>query len=148
MASIKRPDGTPVPGVSPAAMQMGKQTAKNILNDLKNRPRKDFVYTDKGSMATIGKSKAIADLRGWRFRGVIAWMRWLVIHIMFLIGFRNRISVLGSWLWAYLTRGRSALLITGDAEDLINAITFMEGDEGARVLERISDRNRKRSRSA
>jgi NADH dehydrogenase len=148
MASIKRPDGTPVPGVSPAAMQMGKQTAKNILNDLKNRPRKDFVYTDKGSMATIGKSKAIADLRGWRFRGVIAWMLWLVVHIMFLIGFRNRISVLGSWLWAYLTRGRSALLITGDAEDLINAITFMEGDEGARVIKRISDRNRKRSRSA
>jgi len=137
-----------VPGVSPAAMQMGKQTARNILGDLKDRPRKNFVYTDKGSMATIGKSKAIADIRGWRFRGVIAWMFWLVVHIMFLIGFRNRISVLGSWLWAYLTRGRSALLITGDAEDLINAITFMEGDESARVLEKISGQKPDASRHA
>ena len=85
-------------------------------------------------MATIGRSKAIADLNGWKFTGWIAWMIWLFLHVVLLIGFRNRIYVLSEWFWAYLTRERSARLITGDAEDLRNAVVFMRGESAAKVL--------------
>jgi NADH dehydrogenase len=71
-------------------------------------------------MATIGRSKAIADIQGYQFKGFIAWLMWLFLHVMFLIGFRNRFAVMTDWFWAYLTRERSARLITGDAEQLQN----------------------------
>jgi len=125
MASIKQDDGEPVPGVSPAAMQMGTLAAQNILRELKGLPREDFRYVDKGTMATIGRSKAIADLQGWKFSGFIAWLMWLFLHVFFLIGFRNRMVVMLEWFWAYLTRERSARLITGDAENLRDAMTFI-----------------------
>src|SRR5688572_968418 len=129
MASIKQESGEPVPGVSPAAMQMGTLTAKNILADLKERERSIFKYVDKGTMATIGRSKAIAQLAGLKFKGFIAWMMWLALHVFFLIGFRNRIIVMLEWFWAYLTRERSARLITGDADDLRDAVLFLKGKE-------------------
>jgi NADH:ubiquinone reductase (H+-translocating) len=138
MASIKQENGEPVPGVSPAAMQMGTATAKNILGDLNSAPRKDFVYVDKGSMATIGRNKAIADIKGYKFKGFIAWMMWLFLHVFFLIGFRNRIIVMMEWFWAYMTRERSARLITGDAEELRNAILFLRGEDAVSVLDRIA----------
>ncbi len=134
IASLKQANGLVVPGLAPAAMQMGKHAAHNILRDLKNEPRKDFQYVDKGTMATIGRSKAIADLRGWHFSGWIAWMMWLFLHVVLLIGFRNRIYVLSEWFWAYLTRERSARLITGDAEDLRDAVHFMIGEEAAETI--------------
>jgi NADH dehydrogenase len=137
MASIKQENGDPVPGVSPAAMQMGTATAKNILADLNGAERKIFRYVDKGSMATIGRSKAIADIRGWKFKGFIAWMMWLFLHVFFLIGFRNRIIVMLDWFWAYLTRERSARLITGDAEELRNALMFLRGEEAVKVLDQL-----------
>ncbi|MBK8464982.1 MAG: NAD(P)/FAD-dependent oxidoreductase [Chloracidobacterium sp.] len=115
MAFLLQKGGEPVPGVSPAAMQMGTATANNILAELKGTPREDFVYHDKGTMATIGRKKAIAQLAGLKFTGFIAWMMWLFLHVFFLIGFRNRLAVLFEWFWAYLTRERSARLITGDA---------------------------------
>ena len=139
MASIKQEDGTPVPGVSPAAMQMGTATAKNVLSDLKGHNRKNFEYVDKGSMATIGRSKAIAHVFGLKLTGFIAWMFWLFLHVFFLIGFRNRIVVMLEWFWAYLTRERSARLITGDAAELRNALMFLEGEEAVKVLDRISE---------
>ena len=126
MASIVQENGEPVPGVSPAAMQMGEATAANILRDLKSEPRKKFSYVNKGTMATIGRSKAIADLGGYQFKGFIAWLMWLFLHVMFLIGFRNRFAVMFEWFWAYLTRERSARLITGDADDLKDALHFLE----------------------
>ena len=126
MASILQENGESVPGVSPAAMQMGEATAANILRELKNEPRKNFRYVNKGTMATIGRSKAIADLGGYQFKGFIAWLMWLFLHVMFLIGFRNRFAVMFEWFWAYLTRERSARLITGDADDLKNALHFLE----------------------
>lgn len=126
MASLKQENGDPVPGVSPAAMQMGEATAANILRELKGKPRQDFKYVDKGTMATIGRRKAIADIKGWHFKGFVAWLMWLFLHVMFLIGFRNRIAVLTEWFWAYLTRERSARLITGDADDLRDALNFLE----------------------
>lgn len=125
MASLTQKNGEPVPGVSPAAMQMGTRAAENILADLKNRPREDFEYWDKGTMATIGRSKAIAQAAGLHFKGFIAWLMWLFLHVFFLIGFRNRLFVLSEWFWAYLTRERSARLITGDAEEMRDALKFV-----------------------
>ncbi|MGB7069046.1 MAG: NAD(P)/FAD-dependent oxidoreductase [Pyrinomonadaceae bacterium] len=122
MAAAIQQNGEPVPGLAPAAMQMGSHAANNILNELKGLKRKEFRYLDKGTMATIGRSKAIADIRGWKFTGWIAWMMWLFLHVVLLIGFRNRLYVLSEWFWAYLTRERSARLITGDAEELREAL--------------------------
>ncbi len=138
MASIKQEDGSPVPGVSPAAMQMGTVTAKNILAEIKGRERTKFTYVDKGTMATIGRSKAIADVFGLKLKGFIAWMFWLFLHVFFLIGFRNRFAVMFEWFWAYLTRERSARLITGDAAELRNALEFLEGEDA--VVEAMQER--------
>ena len=118
MAMLLQENGEPVPGVSPAAMQMGRLAAANIMSDLKGEKRSDFTYVNKGTMATIGRSKAIADIKGFQFKGFIAWLMWLFLHVIFLIGFRNRFAVMFEWFWAYLTRERSARLITGDAEGL------------------------------
>lgn len=122
MASLKQENGELVPGVSPAAMQMGEATAKNILRDLKGERREKFTYWDKGTMATIGRKKAIAQAAGMKFKGFIAWMMWLFLHVFFLIGFRNRLAVMFDWFWAYLTRERSARLITGDADELFERV--------------------------
>lgn len=129
MASLKQENGEPVPGVSPAAMQMGAATADNILADLKGKERTNFRYVDKGTMATIGRNKAIADVFGLKLKGFVAWLFWLFLHVFFLIGFRNRIIVMLEWFWAYLTRERSARLITGDADELRNALEFLEGED-------------------
>jgi NADH:ubiquinone reductase (H+-translocating) len=130
MVSLKMENGDPVPGVAPAAMQMAENSAENILRDLKKEARKDFRYNDQGSMATIGRSRAIVQLGKWKFSGFFAWLTWLFIHIISLIGFKNRIYVLSEWFWAYLTRERSARLITGDAEELRDALKFLEGRPG------------------
>ncbi len=143
MASLKQENGEPVPGVSPAAMQMGGATAANILADLRGIERKNFRYVDKGTMATIGRSKAIAEVRGFKFKGFIAWMMWLFLHVFFLIGFRNRIIVLLEWFWAYLTRERSARLITGDADELRNALHFLRGDDAVRTLGELTPKKAK-----
>lgn len=147
MASIKRENGEPVPGVSPAAMQMGRATAKNVLADLKGKARTDFRYVDKGSMATIGRSKAIAHLFGMKFKGFIAWTMWLWLHVFFLIGFRNRIVVMVEWFWAYLTRERSARLITGDADDLHDALAFIEGRGSGEGYKDLSAKREVKARS-
>ena len=126
MAFLLQENGEPVPGVSPAAMQMGRSAAKNILRDLSGESRENFRYVDKGSMATIGRSKAIAEAGGFKFKGFIAWLMWLFLHVFFLIGFRNRLAVLFEWFWAYLTRERSARLITGDADEMQDAMRFLE----------------------
>ncbi|MBS1796744.1 MAG: NAD(P)/FAD-dependent oxidoreductase [Acidobacteria bacterium] len=118
MASLKQADGKPVPGVAPAAMQMADNAAANILRDLKKEPRRDFEYNDKGSMATIGRNKAIVEIGRWKFNGFFAWCVWLFVHLISLIGFRNRLYVVSEWFWAYLTRERSARLITGDAAEM------------------------------
>ena len=118
MASLKQEDGKPVPGVAPAAMQMAETAAANILRDLKGEARRNFKYVDKGSMATIGRNKAIVEIGQWKFNGFFAWLVWLFVHLISLIGFRNRLYVLSEWFWAYLTRERSARLITGDAEQM------------------------------
>lgn len=130
MAFFKDENGV-VPGVAPAAMQQAESAAKNVLRDLKGEPRRVFKYVDKGSMATIGRNKAIAQIKGWHFSGFIAWMMWALIHVVSLIDFRSRISVLSEWVWAYFTRERSARLITGDADELHEALRFIEAKSPA-----------------
>lgn len=103
----------PLPGVAPVAMQQGVLTAQNILNTIERKPREKFHYTDKGSMATIGRSAAVAYAEGLEFSGFIAWIMWLVVHIIFLIGFHNRAIVFFQWVWSYFTYKRGARLITG-----------------------------------
>ncbi|HEV7551975.1 MAG TPA: NAD(P)/FAD-dependent oxidoreductase, partial [Candidatus Angelobacter sp.] len=113
LASAKRSNGQPVPGVAPAAIQMGKFAARQIKNVLAGKPRKKFEYLDKGSLATIGRSHAIADFPGnIHISGYFAWLSWLFVHLLFLIGFRNRFFVMIEWAWAYITYNHSARLIT------------------------------------
>ncbi len=144
MANLKQENGQLVPGVAPAAIQMAQTATTNILNDLNNKPRKEFKYWDKGSMATIGKRRAIAEAGKFKMTGFIAWWAWLFVHVISLIGFKNRIYVLSSWFWAYLTRERAARLITGDAEELRDALEFMSGDPEAVgvILEKINQRTK------
>ncbi len=105
-------DGRLVPGVGPAAIQEGKAAAKNIVRELRREPRKPFKYWNKGDLAVIGRSRAIADL-GWiQFSGWFAWVFWLFVHIMYLVGFRNRIVVLFEWAYAYFTSQAGVRLIT------------------------------------
>ena len=125
MASLLQENGQPVPGVSPAAMQMGRNAAANIVRAIEGKPPEKFVYWDKGSMATVGKRRAIVE-SGWlKLKGFPAWVAWLFLHIFYLIGFRNRLAVMADWFWAYLTRERSARLITGDADEMLDAERFI-----------------------
>ncbi len=107
-------DGKPVPGVAPAAMQEGPHAARNILKLIGGHRTEPFRYFDKGSLATIGRKSAVADIQGMKLTGFTAWFAWLAIHIFFLIGFRNRIIVMINWAWAYLTFRRGARIVTGD----------------------------------
>jgi NADH dehydrogenase len=112
LASVMHDDKA-VPGVAPAAMQEGRHAARNVLRLLAGKPTEPFRYVDKGSLATIGRKAAVAEVFGLRLSGLTAWFAWLAIHIFFLIGFRNRFVVLFTWAWAYLTYDRSARLILG-----------------------------------
>lgn len=113
LATYPDEEGKPVPGVAPAAIQMGQFVAKAIQRDLERDHRGTFHYWDKGSLATIGRTKGVGQLPfGIELSGFLAWMAWLGIHLYFLIGFRNRFFVLLDWLWAYLSFQKSARLIT------------------------------------
>lgn len=104
-------DGRGLPGLAPVAIQQGERAAKNILNDLGSKPRQDFVYKDKGTMATIGRKSAIVQIGNFGFVGLMAWMTWLFVHIYYLIGFKNRLFVFMQWAWNYFTFKRGARLI-------------------------------------
>jgi NADH dehydrogenase len=112
LAAVKFDDTKMVPGVAPAAIQMGKFAARQIKRSLAGKPREKFVYWDKGSLATIGRSHAVADLGRLHFSGYFAWLSWLFVHLFFLIGFRNRFLVMAEWAWAYITYNQGARLIT------------------------------------
>ena len=108
-------DNKPVPGVAPAAKQMGAHVAKVIRARLAGKPAPTFRYSDYGNLATIGRMAAVVDLRGLHFSGLLAWWFWLAAHVFFLIGFRNRIIVLINWAWAYWSYQRHARIIIGKA---------------------------------
>ena len=112
LANFTHQGGKPLPGVSPVAMQQGRHAARNILAMMDGRKPQRFRYWDKGSMATIGRNKAVADLNFIHLSGLPAWLVWLFVHIIFLVGFRSRIAVLMEWAWAYVTFNKGARLIT------------------------------------
>jgi len=112
LANFTGKDGKSLPGVSPVAMQQGRHAARNIMSMIEGRKPQRFWYFDKGSMATIGRNKAVADLRLLHLSGLPAWVAWAFVHILFLVGFRNRVVVLVQWAWAYFTFNKGARLIT------------------------------------
>jgi len=110
-------DGKPVPGIAPAAKQMGRCAARNILARLRGAPAQAFRYRDYGSLATIGRHAGIAVIGPFKFWGLPAWLFWLFIHIYFLIGFRNRLMVLADWAWSYMTFARNARIVMARETD-------------------------------
>jgi NADH dehydrogenase len=113
MAALSDVHGVAVPGLASAATQMGPFAARNILREIAGQPREKFAYKDKGTMATIGKNRAIALIGKVQFSGFVAWLAWGLVHLILLIGFRNRFFVMWEWAWTYVTGQRSARLITG-----------------------------------
>lgn len=113
LAWFPLPDGSSLPGLAPVALQQGRHVAEVIGAGLDGQPKEPFKYLDKGIMATVGRASGIAQAGSLRLSGMLGWLAWLFIHILFLIGFRNRIIVLLQWTWAWFTYGRSARLITG-----------------------------------
>jgi NADH dehydrogenase len=123
LASLKDKQGKLLPGVAPVAMQQGRYVSKLIRRELGSAPasslpapRPPFHYWDKGSLATIGRAAAVADFGRIHISGFIAWLAWLFVHILFLIGFRTRLLVFIQWAWSYVTYERGARLITGSTD--------------------------------
>lgn len=125
MANVPGEDGKPLPGVAPVAMQEGRYTAESILRDIKGKSRVPFKYFNKGSLAVVGRNRAVAERNNVRFAGIFAWLMWVFIHIAYLIEFQNRTVVLFRWAITYFTRKRGARLITGEGlEHPVNAEQF------------------------
>lgn len=112
LSALTDANGRRVPGLAAAATQQGKAAAANILRDLRGVARLPFIYKDRGNMATIGRHRAVAEFGGKQFSGLGAWLLWSVVHVWLLIGFRNRVTVMSQWIWAYVTRAVSSSLIT------------------------------------
>jgi NADH dehydrogenase len=115
MVRVRGVDGTAVtlPGVAPVAMQQGRYAAEVVRARLRGRDTPPFRYRDKGNLATIGRARAVADVRGLRLSGFIAWVTWVVVHLWYLVGFQNRVIVFIRWIFSFVTHGRGARLITG-----------------------------------
>jgi NADH dehydrogenase len=114
MTSYSHQGGKPLPGVAQPAIQEGRFVAKLITARIRGKQEPTFHYKDLGNLATIGRSAAVADIKGVHFSGFLAWWLWLLVHLMHIANFRNRLLVLTQWAWNYFTHDRSARLITGD----------------------------------
>ena len=119
LAAVNDEQGRPVPGLAPPAIQGGRHAARQILRTLRGERREPFHYLDKGTLATIGRNAAVAQIGRLRTEGFFAWVLWLVVHILMLIGFRNRVLVMAQWAWTYLRYERGARLITGEVPQLL-----------------------------
>lgn len=117
--AVLQQDGRPVPGVAPAAIQEARHAAANIVRALRGEPYAPFRYKDRGALATIGRAAAVVEYGSVKVNGLFAWILWLVVHIFWLIGFRNRFLVLSQWAWTYLRYERGARLITGEVRALL-----------------------------
>jgi len=133
-------EGEAVPALAPAAMQMGRTVGQNIARQVNGEAPKPFRYVDKGSLATIGRRRAVGMIFGVPLSGFIAWLAWLFVHLMFLVGYRNRLAVLFDWTWAYLSYQRSARVIVGQEATA--------SSESARVDDESVPTRESRSRSA
>ena len=130
--------GTPLPGVSPVALQEGRAVASSIRRILDGKAAEPFAYYDKGQMATVGRRRAIATIGKLHLSGVVAWFAWLLVHIIYLIGFKNRVVVLITWAWSYFTYKHGARLITGDQRQLDLALRIAtEGMEHTQAAEEM-----------
>lgn len=112
MAAFKDKHGKFLPGVGPVAMQQGRHAAKTILRELKGKKREPFRYIDKGNMATIGRKDAVAEFKGLKMKGFTGWIAWLLVHLFYQVGFKNKLNILITWIWSYLTFGAGARVIT------------------------------------
>ena len=119
--AILEQDGKPVTGLAAVAVQEGPHAARNVVHAVRGEPREPFHYRDKGILATIGRKAAVASFGRVHLSGLVAWLVWLFVHIFLLIGFRNRVAVMLSWAWTYLTYERGARLITGDVSAITHA---------------------------
>jgi NADH:ubiquinone reductase (H+-translocating) len=113
LAAFRQRNGKLLPGLAPVAIQQGEAAAQNIWRTINGQPRRAFHYFDRGSMATIGRAAAVAEIRGLHLTGLLAWLAWLFVHLLFLIGFENRVLVLIQWAASYISYERGARLITG-----------------------------------
>jgi NADH dehydrogenase len=161
LAHFAHQTGEPLPGVAPVAMQMARSASANILRTLRGHAREPFRYRDKGSMATIGRGAAVAQVGGLKMDGFLAWLAWLFIHLMYLVGFRNRVAVFMEWAWSYLTWQRGARLITGEVgprlapegavlgapEEPVGGGGWMEGDPAQRTADARADARSERQPS-
>jgi NADH dehydrogenase len=141
MVRVRGADGAALslPGVAPVAMQEGRYAAKVVRDRLRGRRTPPFRYRDKGNLATIGRSSAVADIKGLRLSGFAAWVLWLVVHLWYLVGFQNRVLVFIRWSISFFTHGRGARLITGDAvEPGSDPAETASPDRRARAGERVS----------
>ena len=142
LASCNGPDGQPLPGLAPVAMQQGRLAGRNILRALEGKPLEPFRYVDKGTMATVGRAFAIAKIGKLELAGLFAWLTWLFVHLLYLVGFRNRLVVLVNWGWSYFRMQRGARLIYGDVENLFPPV----GPHAARTREDETVESAERSR--
>ncbi len=117
LATFTHQTGQPLPGVAPVAMQQGTYASKTIVRRLEGKPDKPFHYTFPGDMATIGRNAAVADIKGFRFSGFLAWSMWVFLHLMKLVEFDNRLLVFIQWVWYYITHNRGARLITNERQN-------------------------------
>jgi len=116
-AAFKNEKGEHLPAIAPVAIQQGKFVSKIIAEGLIGKPHKKFIYKDRGTMATIGKAKAVAVIKGFKLSGLIAWLAWSLIHVLFLISFRNKLRVMSEWIWHYITNRPGIRLIVKYTED-------------------------------
>jgi NADH dehydrogenase len=118
MVSVRQTDGSALvlPGVAPVAMQQGRHAARVVRDRLRGREPRPFHYLDKGNLATIGRARAVADVKGLHLSGVLAWVTWLVVHLWYLIGFQNRLLVVIRWAFSFFTHGRGARLIAHEED--------------------------------
>jgi NADH dehydrogenase len=117
IANFKGKDGQPLPGVAPTAMQQGRYVAGAIMKRARGETVEPFEYVDKGSLAVIGRASAVAQFPRLKFQGLLAWLLWLFVHLMYLVNFQNRVIVFIRWGFNYFTYNRGARLITGDPQD-------------------------------
>ena len=118
MVQVHDAEGNPLglPGLAPVAMQQGRYAARAVRERLRGRQPSPFRYRDKGNLATIGRAKAVADIKGLQLSGLLAWLTWLFVHLFYLIGLQNRLLVFTRWTFSFITRGRGARLITGQGD--------------------------------
>ena len=118
MIRVRWPDGTStaLPGLAPVAMQQGRHAARSVRRQLRGRSLRPFRYRDEGNLATIGRTSAVAEIKNIRLSGLFAWVTWLTVHLLYLIGFENRVLVLIRWAFSFIAHGRGARLITGNLE--------------------------------